>query len=619
MTTTGTRSATELVNQMFTLAGEYADDANTNLTDFTDTLAAAVYTPPTVSLTWSTPTAPTIRAIPDAPELPTVSIDPNNIITRPTPLSAAAPDISISNFDLGDMDIAIPAPPVMEFSPMPAIPTMRDVGVPEQPVLQMPEVPAYLEIETVPFGGVDLRDDWLNRLDERPTLQLVAPTPYKYIAGEKYASDLLAQLKAAIARRMQGGTGLPAHVEQALWDRARSRETNIAVAKERELQRLSDSLGFPLPTGALVTGLQQVRKEYYDQLSTLSRDIGIKQAELEQENLRQVISEGMQLEGKLIDYSSQMEQLAFEASKTAAQNAVELHNAAVREFEMLLRSYESYAGVYKTIIDGQLAKVEVYKARLQAEETKAGINKAKVEQYKAEVEARMANVEIFRAQVGAAQSLVEVEKTKISAAGEQVRAYVAQINAETSKVEAFKAQVQGETAKAEVYRAKAAALSSRTAAEAEVARVHVSRYQALVQAKSAEWDGYRASLSAEAARIDALARQSSAMLDSYRAEAAAASAEAQAELKHWEASIAQYSAGIQSSLQAARINNDAVLTANNARLDAAKVGAQVYAQLVSSAYSMVSANAGISYNAGLNVGYNYSGETDSSVSAKTGV
>lgn len=612
-------SAQEIVNQVYRKAEEYAQKAQDQLGSFTNALNASIYTPATVSFKWETPAAPPIRAIPDAPELPEVKFEPTNLMARPAPFSAAVPDLGITRFELDELTIHIPDAPTLTYGVIPTIPTIRDVSTPDAPVVVMPDLPTYMEVGTVHFAGVNLREDWLDGLEQRPTLELLEPTPYKYIAGEKYASALLEQLQAVIARRLKGGTGLAPAVEQAIWDRGRSRETHIALAKSRELQRMADGAGFPLPTGALVVGLQQVNKEYYDQLSTLSRDVSIKQAEMEQENMRQSVAEGMQLESKLIDYSYQMEQMAFESAKAAAQNAIELHNAAIQKFNGLLQGYQTYASVYKTIIDGQLAKVEVFKAQLQAEMSKAEINKLRVEQFKAEIEARMSTVEIFKAQVGAAQTLVEIEKAKISAAGEQVRGYVAQVNAETAKIEAFKAQVQGEATKAEVYKAKASAYASQVGAEAELARAHLARFQAQITAKNQEWGAYESSMRAEGMRLDAVARQSGAMLDGYRAETAAAMAEAQSQLAHWQAVVSQYSAGVQGALQTARINNDATNSANAARLEAAKAGTQVYAQLTSSAYSMMNVSAGISGSATMSVGYSYGGEVASSVPPITSI
>mgnify|MGYP002398408969 CR=1 FL=1 len=365
--------------------------------------------------------------------------------------------------------------------------------------------------------------------------------------------------------------------------------------------------------------LVDARRNYYDKLPELSRDIAIKQADLEQSNLKDTIAAGMQLEGQLIDYSYKLETLSFEASKAYADNAIQIHNAAVEQFRSLLAGYQTYAQAYDTIIKAELAKVEVFKAQLQGEQAKADINNALVQQYKAQIDAQMSQVEIYRAQVGAAQTLVQLEQAKISAAGEQVRAYVAQVNAETAKVEAYKAQVQAQSTLVDMYKTKADAFSARVGAQAEQAKAELSRYNALVQAKQSEWEGYKTKVQAEGERIRALGIQSGAMLDGYKAGAAAIEAEAGMHLKRWETQIKDYEAGQQLMLQTAKINADVAVQANNARLDASKVGAQVYAQLTASAYGMVHASAGVSASGGTSVSYNYGGEVSGAVSPVTSI
>ena len=231
----------------------------------------------------------------------------------------------------------------------------------------------------------------------------------------------------------------------------------------------------------------------------------------------------------------------------------------------------------------------------------------------------MSQVEIYRAQVGAAQTLVELEKTKISAAGEQVRAYVAQVNAETAKVEAYKAQVQTQSVLVDVYKTKADAFSAKVGAQAEKAKAELARYNALVQAKAAEWEGYKVKVQVEGERIRALGLQSGALLDGFKAETAAIESEAKMYTTQWETQIKDYEASQQLMLQTAKINADVAIQANNARLDASKVGAQVYAQLTSSAYGMINASASISGSANNSVSYSYGGDVSGEAPVKTSV
>lgn len=614
-----TSAATAEVTQAFDQATAYALSATDKAESFLNALNSTVYAPPTLSVTWSSLAAPSIDALPETPTLPTITfVTPGPL---PTELALVEPSITIDDFNEAAPVVADLTAPTISYGSAPLVPNVGEVLVPDAPALSFPDAPSQLSISVVGFGGLNLREDWLDRLEDMPILDLVAPTPFSYARGPEYASALLDSLKTTLHQRMQGGTGLNSAVEQAIWARGRDRETLIALANENDITRQSEALGFQLPPGVLAAQIRQAQQVYYDKLSGLSRDVMVKQAELEQQNLKDTIAAGMQLEGQLIDYSYKLEQIAFETAKTYAENALQVHNAALEQYKALLQAYQTYASVYREIIQAELAKVEVYKAQLDAEKTKADINKSLVDAYKAEIEASMAQVEIYRAQVSAAQTLVQLEQAKIGAAGEQIKAYVAQVNAETAKVEAYKAQVGAEATKVDMYRTKAQAFSAKVGAQAERARAEISRYSALYQAKASEWDGYRAKVGAEQARIQALGLQSNALLDGYRAAAAATTAKAEMQTKIWETQIRQYEAGQNITLQAAKINADNLMTANNARLDAAKVGAQVFAQLASSAYGMIQANASIGANTNVNYGnsvnYSYENLTSNSPTAKT--
>jgi len=599
-------SPAEQVDMAFTKAQQYATSAQAELTSFTSALNASIYAPPTVSLTWSTIAPPTVPTVGGLPTLPTVEF--NMPDGQPIALSADTPVVSIDALNVSEPTISFPAAPTLSYGNAPTVPSLGTVTVPDAPVVAMPDLPTFLQLTPVAFSGVDLHADWLTKLEELPTLEILTPTPYSYARGSEYESNLLDTLQAKLSERLLGGTGLSPAAEQAIWDRARSRETQISLANEAEIVRSSEALGFQLPSGVLTVQLREAQQNYYDKLSTFSRDVSIKQAELEQENLKHTIAQGVELESRLIDYSYKLESLTFETAKAYAENAIQVHNASLEQYKTLLTGYQAYSAAYKTLIDSELAKIEVYKAELTGEQTKAQINATVVSQYKAQIEAGMASVEIYRAQVGAAQTLVQLEQAKIGAAGEQIRAYVAQINAETSKVEAYKANVQAEATKVDVFKAQTQAYSAKVSAQAENARAQISWYNALVNAKTAEWEGWKAKVLGETARVQALGTQSSLLVDGFKVNAVATEAQSNVNARMWESNIRQYEAGQNYILQGAKINGDFAIQVNNARLDAAKAGAQVYAQLTGSAYSMIHASAGVSGSSGTSVSYSYSGD-----------
>lgn len=511
----------------------------------------------------------------------------------PGALAASMADVEIDDFSVTPPSMEFGQVPDLVIGAAPALPQIRDVVVPDAPDVALPDAPAFLALQTHSFGGVDLHEDWLGKLDDIPSLSILQPAPFAYSPGARYASQLLENLKAQINARIHGGTGLAPAVEKGIWDRARDRETQAALAREQEVVRGAEALGFPLPSGVMVGQLADARREYHDKLSSLSRDIALKQADLEQQNVQASLQLAVQLEGTLLEDAYKLEMLAFEAAKAAADNSIAAHNAGLEHFKALLDGYRAYASAYDTVVRAELNKVEVFKALLSAEQVKADINKSLVDRYKAEIEGRMAAVEIYKARVGAAQTLVELERTRIQAGGEQVRAFVATVNAETAKADLYKARVGAEAAKQDAYRSQVQAYGAKVGAQAEKARAEVSKFQALCRPRG--WrEGWRARLSAATAQVEAAARQSSVMVDGYRAGASAVEAQAGAYMRRWEADIKQYEASTNITFQAAKINADAVMHTNDARMDAAKVGLTTSSQRLASAWAMVSANASIS-------------------------
>ena len=590
-----TSSAAEIVNEKWDKSIELADAATNAVESFQTALNNSIYRPPTVSVSWATLPAPALPPIPDLPTLPDVEFAlPGGM---PGPLNDSIGSVQIDDFDVSMPALNFPTAPNLTIGQAPTLPEVRDVAVPDAPTVVLPDSPEFLTLQTHSFGGINLHEDWLDKLDEIPELSVLQPAPFSYSPGARYASQLMDNLKAQLNARIQGGTGLNPAVEQQIFDRGRDRETQIALAKEQEVLRGSEALGFALPSGVLAAQLADARREYQDKLSSLSRDITIKQAELEQANLLQATTLALQLESTLLEDAYKLEALAVDVAKATADNAIAAHNAAVEHYKALLAGYQAYASAYQTVIQAELNKVEVFKALLSAEQTKADINRSLVERFKAEIEGAMAAVQIYQARVGAAKTLVELEGTRIQAGAEQVKAFIATVNAETAKADMYKATIGAEATKVEAVGTLARAYAAKVGGQAERARVEIAKLQARVQAKGIEWDGWKAQIAAASAQVEAAARKSAVMVDGYRAGAAASEAQAGAYMRRWEADIKQYEAGTNITFQAAKANTDAVLHANDARMEAAKVGLTTSSQRLASAWAMVSANASISGSA----------------------
>ncbi len=597
----------QTVNQLVTDAYErsvaLSSTVEQHLANFTAALGSTLAVPASINYSWTTPAAPTLPRVPDAPNSPQLSL---SVPATPAPLNEQLPEVVFDDIaQLQPPSLSTGAPPVLSFGAMPAIPEVQSIAIPDAPSVSLPAAPQFLTLHTPTFGGVNLRDDLIDRLNDAPELVIIKPAPLTYSRPAQYESRVLEGLKALIVQRLAGGTGLPVQVEQAIWGRARERELLASLAEEQDVTRKSEALGFALPPGVLADQIRVIRLDRLNKQAGLSRDIAIKQAEMEVENLRTTISAGMQLEDQLMQHWARSEQLVFDAAKAAAENAIAMHNAHLENFRALSAQYANLQQAYKVIIEAEMAKVEIYKAQLQAEQNKAQINTALVQQFKTQVEASMAHVELYRAQLGGAQTLMQLEQAKIGAASERVRAFTATLNAEISKVEGYKAQVSADTNRVEAFKATMQAMSTKITAQAEIARARAARLTALSQAKTGEWEGYRAQVQGATAVAEMAARQFGLQNDAYSTRLRGVIAEAEMVNAQWQAGLRQYEAAQTLALQTARVNNDAITANNQLRADQAKVGAQTYAQLISSAYNVVNTSASMSY--GGSYSWSYSG------------
>lgn len=592
MATNPVMSSAEIVTDQFVRSRQYADNLEVKVSGMLDALAAAPVVVPLIDVSFDT-------SIIDAPSIPDVGPVPTMMAHSPQTVPLPSEEVT----GLDDVVLNLPeftaVPPVLNFGnapeitigTVPTLPGIRDVTLPDAPEVELPTLPTMLALNTPTFAGMGSHADWLERLKNAPTLDLVRPTPLVYRRGQAYESLLLDNLKAVLNERIQGGTGLSAEVEALIWGRAVDRESRLALDAELDIVRSGEALGFKLPQGVVAAQLERARRAYSEKMAGLSRDVAIKQAELEQSNLQQVVAEGVQLESKLMDNALQIEQQAFEAARAVADSHLQIYNAGVREFEVLMQQFNTFASIYRTLIDAETAKLEQYKAELQAEQTKAQINQSLVAQFKAQVEAQQIRVEMYRTQLQGAQTLMQVEQTKLQAAGEQVRAFVATVNAETARLDAYKTKVGAETTKVDAFKAQAQAYAAECSAKAESAKIIVTALEAKARIVSSRYDGYRARVQSEASFSEIAASNSRVQLEAFRASNAATESKANLTATIWRAKLQQYQASVEVSANAQRSNAAFAMQAQGMNQDLVKTGAQTASQLLASAWNVVSTSA----------------------------
>ena len=144
-----------------------------------------------------------------------------------------------------------------------------------------------------------------------------------------------------------GGTGINPAVENQIWQRGRDRVIAEGARADSQTLIQFSQRGYSLPAGVMVKQLQANRFEQLGRLQEQSRDVAIKQAEIEIENLRFAVN------------------LAVDARLRALAAAADYIRAITSGFESAVRisNLESQA---KAAL--MAATADLYRARLQRDE-----------------------------------------------------------------------------------------------------------------------------------------------------------------------------------------------------------------------------------------------------------
>ena len=572
------------------------------------TQAAQAIIPPTIAIPPTNLDAPDLAEL-DA-EKPNTEFGIDYGYASPTAPSASFDVVEFPAFTLTAPQILAVDIPGFTMGEAPVAPGIGGVALPSEPSVVLPQAPALLSLSVAGFNGITIPEFDGGDL---PTLTLIEPSVTPYTPGEQYTSALLTALSTELHRRItDGGTGLNADVEQAIYDRARERELKALQEAIEGLERM-ESMGFAMPPGVYMDSRIKIETEFGKTTAGLSREIMIKQAELELSNVQEALKTATQLEAQMLDYANKVEQRMFETAKYTTEAGVQIYNAKVEAYKSLLEAYRTKVTIYEAVIRGEIAKVEAYKAQIAAEQAKAEINTALVNQYKVAADVAMVNVEVYRAKVQAAQISAQIEQTKVAMYGEQVRAYATKASAYSALMEGYKTRMQVESVKQDAYRTAVEAYRAQVEAAAKQADVAVEQYKADVARYAAEWDGVRAKASLVAAEGQVRSAIISAEADVYRADAQAVASANEVLVKRYEVAVREAQGAAEVAIAQAKMTGELSISSRQLILEASKVAAQVSAQLGAAALNAYNWSNSISSSEA----FTYSTSTSTSTSTNT--
>jgi len=591
--------AAGLVDNKFQTAQNYASDAWRTAEEFLARLGQLSRLDYPHARIAPAPEVPEFPDIPAPPDFPAVTVPGTSPPDAPSLADIVFEEIPIPEFNVIPPDIFLPETPDIAWPEAPGdAPTPGEIALPPDPEFTLPDPPRFdpVDIPSMP-GPVTPNFEG----DRPPMPQLAAPG--NLFVHEESAYD--SPLREAVTRRVldalaQGGTGLSPQVEEALWERTRSRLARELETRLIEIEDRFAAAGCVSPGGPMLALMRQVQADHAGKLTDLSWDIAVKQAELARDQERFSVDKAVALEAQNIDLFNAMAARAFERSSAIARFGYEALHAEVNIHNAQLARYQADAAVFEARIRAGLAELEQYKTRMEGARLTADIQAQAAQVYKVQVEGAAALVETYKARMQGVSAKAEVERQRLAAHESAVAAYAAGINARTARFNAHAAAIAGEKVKAEVYgeqvrawAARAAALKdqgqARLGAAVESAKVRLEKYRADVA-------GYEARVRASMAEADVLLRGGEGTMRAYEALVRAKGVETDSRARQFASSVDLYMKTAEVSLKEADMLLQSALGEMRLEVEKIRSGAQVSAQMAASALSSVNASAMVGYS-----------------------
>ena len=600
------RSSEGIVYNRMNALMEYADSYYEEMSRFLDTWNEAITTLdiPTMRIDLDGLNIPDAYAFqaPSVPEEPTItfnepSLPSHSIGTIRDPAYTTAPEFT-------EPDPSITFPPLPEVLDLPTLPTAPDVDtditLPSEPVYNIPSVPTLEELSIPDAPTLDY-----------PTFDAVAPTDDVvappgltfYWSEDDYTDDcvLEAVQDKLCDTLVNGGTGLNPEVEQAIWDRARNREDYNSKRTEDEIVDSYASRGFNIPPGAEYGKLQQSYQEQQNKLSSINRDIAIKQAELEQENVRHAITEAIRLEDTLIGHWNNRMQRAYDAARFTQEAGFRLFEAQVSYLNARISLYRMAVEAYEIRIRGEIARLEAYKAEIDAQRLIGDINEQAIRIYATQIDTLRVRADIYRTNMEAVRLQIEAEQSKVDVYRSQLEGYSTAVEARASEYDLYRTQIDAELSKVQVFDSKVNAFVSRiqgyaaqvdastkiTDADINKERLRLEEYNTRV---NAQVSAGRLDIDYSNARVQVFAEQ----LRAYSSELQAESVKSDVWRKEVDAIVQKYQTEANVAVAESQANITRAIESGKLYLGTLEAETRILAQLTSAALTGINVSAGIS-------------------------
>lgn len=520
-----------------------------------------------------------------------------------TPEALAIPDVSalIPTYVPVVTGLTIPEAPIYTIPATPAAPALNfTFDVPAAPLAAYGLPPSLFDLNLPSFTAPVL--PVFN--DTAPEFTTLPPSPFIQWTEPVYSSVVQDGIKTVLATMLAGGTGLPTAVERAIWERGREQESIATVDAVSDAMAQAASRGFSHPPGHLNAEVLRAHAGAQRKTNELSREVMVKQADLEQTNRNFAVEKGVSYEQVFTGLYTTIVDRNFQIAKFTVETTIQIYNMQIAAFNVAQSVFAQKTERVKVQLEIAFAGLKSFEAQVSAEKVKGEFNTQLQAQYDSKIKSFHEAVEAFKAIVMAATARSDLEKNKVELFKAQIESQVAEIGAVRGSFEAYSARVGGEVAKAGLEEANARVFSSRVQAWATQSEAGLKRAEVTVQNNHLKLDYAVANLNRATAQQGNQLAMVQANLAGYQASTARASAEfsattaikqaeVQAILELSRLSIAKY----QALLEQWKTRSAEIIQLAGINADSLRAAGTIASNLASGAMAGTHVSAGVSAGA----------------------
>lgn len=308
---------------------------------------------------------------------------------------------------------------------------------------------------------------------------------------------------SVITRIFNGGMGLTAAVQSALFDAARAREDQTGLAAEEEAFDTFAARGFGIPPGMLVEAVSVAQQNSRLAVNGLERDILTKAAQWQLDMLKTAIAEGVMYEGNLLTAFTAMANRTLEASKAQLEIDMRGVDVAIAVFNAKQQARQINATVFKTRWEGEATKVSAFKAQIDAQAAIGQVNEQLVRIYVAKYQGLETAARVFSEEMRGAQIHSEIEKNRTENYANAVKAWGMLLEARKTPLQVYSEKMKGEAVRVSAQEAEIRGFAETVRAQESEANVKIKFIELKISAAQASIAKYTARLQSQRDHVQA--------------------------------------------------------------------------------------------------------------------